>query len=603
MSVTSGESEPLLDVSEPMVRRPRCLRSGTNAVQSPLRLDVWSALAVTDEDRDLIDELRVGHDPFPEGAVVSERRVVGSNYVDDAVFDTVQRSVEQDLADGSIRRAAPDEPVVISGRGSVLKSDGKQRPVHDLREVNRQLGDLPALSYQSVDTARARLQPGWYAAKLDIKKAYRWVPVSQRTSRFLAYRWPAPCSCAATWRAPVGTRRCASACPVCGWDVFVEQRLPFGLASCCEFFDRISRFTQRWWYRTRPAAHSEAFLVVYLDDFLVGGPTREIVQAEIDRLAAGISSLGFEENGDKRVPPCTRVTFLGIELDTVSMAVSIPPAKLAGLVGRLNVVERARAVSTDELASLVGVAAWCARVVFGARTFSRRLIDLLATARSSGERWVRLLPEVLLDLAWWRKFAKQLNEQPMSPLCCAHDANFFATDAALEASAAGIGGVYIAGDTVHRFSFTGPSTLWLPRVGVLRDEQRLALGIHHLELLAVLEAADRWSHLWAGKHVRVFCDNNVVVAWANKGTCRDPLALGWLRELFWLAVRWSFRLTAVRISSVQNTLADSLSRGQSARFDELLARWREKYGVGAAFRSDVFAPASPNNALSSVADL
>lgn len=576
---------PSTDVAEPTPRRqPQYPRP---PVPSPLRLDVWSEHAVDDEDRALIEELRGGHHPFADNVVVNCVTVVGSNYVDDAAFDETTESIEADLAGGLIRELRVGESAYISGRGTVPKPDGKLRPVHNLVKVNELLGELPPLSYQSVDVARANLQRGWFGAKIDIRKAYRSVPVSDRTSRFLGYRWPRECHCVVKWRPPRGTLRCAAACPRCGWRTFLEQRLPFGLASCCEFFDRISRFIQRWWYRSRSQAHAAAFLVVYLDDLFIGAPTEAMVWAELLRLVAFIEQLGFEENENKRCPPAQRIVFLGIQLDTISMTASIPVEKLRALVDRLSVVERAASISIDELASLVGSASWCARVVFGARTFSRRLIDLLTRLRDSGARSCLLTPEVTDDLAWWRRFAARFNEQPMSPLSCARDSNFFATDAALEPDGAGIGGVYIVGRQVYRFAF-GPSMLDLPRVGALSAAQRDLIGIHHLELLAVLEAASRWAPMWHGRHVRVFCDNTIVVAWIVKGSCRDQLGLAWLRELFWLAVEHSFRLTAARISSTDNALADSLSRGQSARFVYLLRRWRASYGDAAEFGFEAF---------------
>jgi hypothetical protein len=76
----------------------------------------------------------------------------------------------------------------------------------------------------------------------------------------------------------------------------------------------------------------------------------------------------------------------------------------------------------------------------------------------------------------------------------------------------------------------------------------------------VLENAKRWGHLWEGLHIRVVSDNSATVAAVNKGTSRSSDLLSIVHELFWLSVRYSFKLSASFIPGVENVLADRISR-------------------------------------------
>ena len=69
--------------------------------------------------------------------------------------------------------------------------------------------------------------------------------------------------------------------------------------------------------------------------------------------------------------------------------------------------------------------------------------------------------------------------------------------------------------------------------------------INCLEILTVLIAARRWGHLWTVHHIRVHCDHSASVYALNKGTSRSKWFMYVLRELFWLSVKYNFRLSAI----------------------------------------------------------
>ena len=72
-------------------------------------------------------------------------------------------------------------------------------------------------------------------------------------------------------------------------------------------------------------------IVVYLDDFLIIGESREACQAAFDALLALLQNLGFSISWHKVVPPTQRLVFLGIFLDTVECSMALPADKLNAL--------------------------------------------------------------------------------------------------------------------------------------------------------------------------------------------------------------------------------------------------------------------------------
>ena len=84
--------------------------------------------------------------------------------------------------------------------------------------------------------------------------------------------------------------------------------------------------------------------------------------------------------------------------------------------------------------------------------------------------------------------------------------------------------------------------------------------INVLELKTVLESAKRWGPLWSGLHILVRSDNSATVAAVNKGTSRSEELLSLVQEIFWLSVKYNFKLSARFIPGQANVLADRLSR-------------------------------------------
>ena len=70
----------------------------------------------------------------------------------------------------------------------------------------------------------------------------------------------------------------------------------------------------------------------------------------------------------------------------------------------------------------------------------------------------------------------------------------------------------------------------------------LRSNINYLELFSILIAVRRWGSRWLNKRVYVEMDNTQAMAFINNGTCKNSIAMSWLREIFWISVRYNFHL-------------------------------------------------------------
>ena len=102
----------------------------------------------------------------------------------------------------------------------------------------------------------------------------------------------------------------------------------------------------------------------YLDDFLLLGPPGQAVcEHSLKGLLSTFSILGVQVAWEKLEGPTTRLTFLGIELDTVAMQMCLPERKLAELRKFLVQWRGKHSCRKKELESLFGKLQHAAAVV------------------------------------------------------------------------------------------------------------------------------------------------------------------------------------------------------------------------------------------------
>ena len=84
------------------------------------------------------------------------------------------------------------KPHMVSSLGSIKKSNGSIRIIHDLSRPNGGLNihtTDTSVVYATVDEAVKQIKPGSFLAKIDIKSAYRSVPIHPECFAFTGLSW------------------------------------------------------------------------------------------------------------------------------------------------------------------------------------------------------------------------------------------------------------------------------------------------------------------------------------------------------------------------------------------------------------------------------
>ena len=99
----------------------------------------------------------------------------------------------------------------------------------------------------------------------------------------------------------------------------------------------------------------KGYTVHYLDDWLFISPQDiKFCRHVLAKFFALCSFLGIPVADEKTVLPCTCLTFLGLQIDTVKQEVQVPRDKLAACSDMLHKVRRKTVVSLRELQGLLG---------------------------------------------------------------------------------------------------------------------------------------------------------------------------------------------------------------------------------------------------------
>lgn len=362
--------------------------------------------------------------------------------------------------------------------------------------------------------------PGSLLAKLDLKDAFRHIPVRSADWHHLGMFWNSK--------------------------FYYAVVLMFGLKSAPYIFNLFAE-ALHWIIQHHIPSH----LRHYLDDFLLNfGPSCPIEHAchAVEWVLALGRELGLNFQLSKTVWPSTSLEFLGIILDSELMEARLPPDKLVFLYELLDEWHGKRGCTQKEANELVGYLQFCSQVIPHSRSFLRRLIDFQHSPKFTS-RFTRLhIPSgVVSDLNWWFTFSRNWNG--IRFLAPTRPAFSITTDAS---GVKGLGGIF--------------GSQWFSSRCPRRYRSR---DIHFKELYAILQAILRWGDGWNGYHITFYCDNQNVVQWLTTGTSRSKQAMPLLRLVIMLAVSLNFSFSCVWLSSEENALADAASRFQYSRLFQL----------------------------------
>jgi hypothetical protein len=248
---------------------------------------------------------------------------------------------------------------------------------------------------------------------------------------------------------------------------------------------------------------------------------------------------------------------LGIEINIALSLARIPLKRLEAMKQLLFSWSDKDKTTKKSLQSLIGVLQFAAKVLKNARTFLRRMIDLIRKKNLKGDsHFINLNSGFRQDLEWWKRALEHWDG--VSLFYEPHRTNAFALKKDFErarngshdlvvftdASKSAAGGVF--GSEFYSYAWS--------------DKERELWHINYLELFSLVTAAKTWGHKMRGKSVLFWCDNMVTVSAVSSMVCSDSNLMHLVRELHFIAVQCGFFVYCKHIAGVDNVDADAASR-------------------------------------------
>ena len=443
--------------------------------------------------------------------------------------DLVQQAINKEISRGHTAGPFPYPPFPLthcSPIGAAPKNDGSIRLIMDLSQphgssINDDISKEDfTFQYSRFDDATDMLMragPGSLLCKLDIKHAYRLLPVRPDQWHHLCYMWQG--------------------------NYYVDLVLPFGLRSSGAIFNHFASLV-KWiiihhYHINTILNYSDDFFGVLSTDIL-------LAQTQLKTILQAFHDLQIPLAEDKIEGPVLSLIYLGIGINSTNMTIEVPHEKMDNAMALLLGWNNRRTCTKRQLKSLIGKLQHIGKVVRPGRMFLRRLIDLSTTVQHMHHH-ITLNSQARADILWWLDFLPQWAAVSMIP----QSLTIRSTDIKLFSDACKIG----YGATYGNEWIQGT---WTPN--------QLALSIDYRELFAIVAAAFTWGHLWRGQRIVFVTDNKPITKIWDKGTSPTKAIMSLIRPLYLFAARVGFTISFKHIFGSHNVAADALSRFQMERF-------------------------------------
>jgi hypothetical protein len=204
-----------------------------------------------------------------------------------------------------------NKPDICSPMAAIEKSDGTVRVLHDAsRPMNLALNDYATdkvnVKYQGVKDAINFIIPHSYCCKIDLKMAYRSVGIRPSQYHMTGVKWKFEGDKDVTY--------------------LVDTRLMMGASKSPSVFHRLSQAVKRFMEKRGYQ------VVAYLDDYIIVADDYITCLRGQHILIRLLRELGFSIAYNKVEGPTQKLIFLGIEIDTINMTVSLPGKKVTELL-------------------------------------------------------------------------------------------------------------------------------------------------------------------------------------------------------------------------------------------------------------------------------
>ena len=443
----------------------------------------------------------------------------------------------------------PFDNYIQSPIGLVPKDNGtKTRLIFHLSHArNRELGvsvngftpeDLTKVKYKTFEEAVQMCIKegiGCYVGKSDMTSAFRHFGILKKHWKYLVMKA----------KNPMNKK----------WYYFVDKCMPFGASISCAHFQK---FSDAIAHIVRHNTKKDN--VNYLDDFFFCALLKAFCDGQINTFLKICASINFPVSMEKTFFGTTKLTFLGLLIDTHNQLVCVPVDKVKKALDMINRVltHNKRKTTLHNLQQITGFLNFLGKAVSPGRAFTRRLYHIEERSVNKGMKpyhHVDITAEMRSDLELWKEFlqyptiysTKFINMDKNRPSI---EMDFY-TDASAN-PLLGCGG--ISGEDWYIMQWNENF------IRIMKP------SINYLELYGVTIAILAWIHKYKNQQITIFCDNMSVVHMFNKSSssCKNCMVL--IRMIVLQTLKFNVKVTLRHVEGKRNTLADLLSRLKYKQF-------------------------------------
>ncbi|KAN0018573.1 hypothetical protein ACTFIU_011191 [Dictyostelium citrinum] len=301
-----------------------------------------------------------------------------------------QREVQDLLVDDAIEQVLPNQfsKLVFYSNVFTVPKPGTNilRPVLDLKRLNTFIANQ-SFKMEGIKNLPSMVKQGYYMVKLDIKKAYLHVLVDPHYRDLFRFVWKG-----------VHYR----------W-----KTMPFGLSTAPRIFTMLLRPVLRM------LRELNISVIAYLDDLLIVGSTKEECLSNLDKTMKLLVKLGFKLNLEKSVlEPTQSITFLGLQIDSVSMQLLVPKEKKKSVIKEIRNFLKLDSCSPRKLAGLKGKLMALKDAVIPFRLYTRKTnkfhCHCLSLSKGDWDQSFVIPQDVKSEISNWLTLLTQWNGKEIS---------------------------------------------------------------------------------------------------------------------------------------------------------------------------------------------
>lgn len=492
-------------------------------VPSDLNLSNWGKfLDDSDDEQELLKFIMYG---FPLGYMgpISDTKGISNHKSATDYPEQLDRFISKELSKGGVLGPLSNPPFAEWCHVSPLMSRDK-RGSQDRRVIidmtypqetsvnsyifkNTVMGTPRDHALPNVDSfveELIKMGPGAVMCSTDVSRAYKNFRSDPLDWPLLAFRWRD--------------------------EFYCDVSMPFGARASSCHMQRVANAI------VRMLKERDVTAKMYIDDLIILSPDKEKADRDLEVAQKLLRDLGLPEAPDKVQSPSTRVTWLGVVIDSEKMSISVPQDKLSEVRSCVAAALKLKTMTKKHLQSVIGKLIHVAKCIKPARLFVSRLLEAL---RGMKKKFLRVTSEMKQDLMWFSEFSAHWNGVGLINVS-EPSMNIF-----VDASGSGIGA------TDGRTAYGGQvSPMWDPAENISELE---AVNLV-VALQTFLTDADR------GRHIKVFCDNMATVEVCTTGRGRNQIILDCARNIWMVQALLDIKITYEHIAGTKNVFADALSR-------------------------------------------